>query len=60
MGSRHLLPEEPAQAQDTIDSVLSQACFGLAEQCDVSDPVAARALAENVERSELMNLERWY
>jgi 3-oxoacyl-[acyl-carrier protein] reductase len=38
------------QAQDTIDRVISQGVRGLAEQCDVSDPVAAAGLAESVER----------
>jgi 3-oxoacyl-[acyl-carrier protein] reductase len=38
------------QAQDTIDRVIRQGVGGLAEQCDVSDPVAAASLAESVER----------
>jgi 3-oxoacyl-[acyl-carrier protein] reductase len=38
------------EAHDTIDRVLSHGVRGLAEQCDVSDPVAAATLAENVER----------
>jgi 3-oxoacyl-[acyl-carrier protein] reductase len=38
------------QAQDTIDRVIRQGVRGLAEQCDVSDPVAAASLAESVER----------
>jgi 3-oxoacyl-[acyl-carrier protein] reductase len=38
------------QAQETIAAVADQGVRGLAEQCDVSDPKAAAALVEKVER----------